>query len=208
MKYLNFLERKAVAKRLRAGYSAMLRLRYFTRRYENEDFQVHILKAKKLEEAFRRDWGIKFAEVPHVVVHIGSADSLDGKSRSLNKFMQDMQLGRYIPAILICRFLGLKNELTTIIYIAREYDELEKMHIERVLTTSFKDFQQARLHILTPKTCKFFPDGANLSRILHSCAKTMKEIKTIIGSKPAFIIPGVLSDSVYDQSIVTVFSGL
>jgi hypothetical protein len=98
-----------------------------------------------------------------------------------------MQLGRLI---------NLRDEMVTLIYVSRSLDNLENLHFQQILETAFKDSQRARLHVIIPKTCRFFKPGASISRILHSCQVSLNRIKEIVGINSAVIVPGVVGDFV------------
>jgi hypothetical protein len=144
-----------------------------------------IEQARKLEHKLRREWSWKYSN--RVEVHVASA-SEESTDRLGRRCYQDSQLGRLI---------NLRDEHVTIIYVMREHeDKLENLHFLQILETAFKDSELARLHIVVPKTCRFFIPGACTSRILHSCQKAINKIKVIVGDRPAVLVPGVLGDFV------------
>lgn len=105
--------------------------------------------------------------------------------------------------VLTSRFLDLRDEKRIVIYITRDHDLLERQHINHILETSFNEDQRARLHLLTPRTSRFFPAGTSMSRILYSCQYTLNKIKEIVGKSVAFIVPGIVGEYVCDVFALT-----
>ena len=97
-------------------------------------------------------------------------------------------------ALQLNRLIRLVDPNLEIIYILPFHlnDEILTYYISLLENIGIKKIED-RLHFFVPEATEFFPCNYNLAKLIYFSPKLIKEIKTMIKYKEAYIIPGEIS---------------
>ena len=127
----------------------------------------------------------KIQDSYRVEVHINSLSYDNYKNTTIGKFSEkeNLQLNRLIRLI---------DPNVEIIYISpyRIQEEILRYYFSILENIGISNIEE-RFHILTPDSSYYFPPNYSLSSLLYFSNHCQKQIKSLIGNKYAYIIPGI-----------------
>ncbi|ORY37641.1 hypothetical protein BCR33DRAFT_448541 [Rhizoclosmatium globosum] len=171
----------------------ILKLRYWDCKIA-EKFALQKPQALAMVEDLKLHWKERYEGQKRVVIHLPSV-SCPLEIRNIMSSVKTKQLQQ------IGRFRDLLDPNVTIIYVSYPMDEDLHNTFRYYLQQLFFDHRYdedlsviQRFHILVPDNHKFFQKTASLTSMLLASVHSMKKLKELVGSAPAYIVPGMIGN--------------
>ncbi|KAJ3404256.1 Ankyrin repeat and BTB/POZ domain-containing protein 1 [Chytriomyces hyalinus] len=175
-------------------------------------FRKRILKLRKIQQQIksrlvyqkpaaldlirelRENWDSKYSGQKRFVIHLPSISC----GKQIRSDMSDL---RAKQSQQFGRFRDLLDPNVTLIYVTFPIEDEVKDTFSDYLSNFFFDADFAsdsrvteRFHILVPEVHKFFPRNGSLAGLLLNSVNSLKYLSNLVGSTPAYIVPGIIGD--------------
>jgi len=159
-----------------------------------QKFKEELDAWKQMMQEFKANWN-DIKKKRRVEIHINSISIAEMKRMSMEKFMQRENLQ-------ITRLFALKNPLVDIIYVC-PFDLNQDIinYYTKVLEIGNIEHPETRFTIILPDKAHKLPCYMSTSTLLLYSPKTVKKIRILAKGKPAYIVPGIVSQDDIKLSI-------
>ncbi|KAJ3238961.1 hypothetical protein HDU81_006776 [Chytriomyces hyalinus] len=151
-------------------------------------------EALELIRELRENWDSKYSGQKRFVIHLPSISC----AKQIRSDMSDL---RAKQSQQFGRFRDLLDPNVTLIYVTFPIEDEVKDTFSDYLSSFFFDADFAsdsrvmeRFHILIPEVHKFFPRNGSLAGLLLNSVNSLKYLSNLVGSTPAYIVPGIIGD--------------